>query len=509
MTEHRPADPEPVTVPADPWPQSPLPQLEYVLDSGAWQRQRRLRWWRIGVVAVTAVLAMTAFLVALAWPGAEPASPAIEFQPLEQIQQIDFVEPTDNTFSLVVGESAYVGWQQGDDLELAAIDLAANEERWRTRIDGADGRMWGGLLATPAAVVALGYPVEPDDPELDEPDPRPMVVMDAATGGEQHRWARYVYPYDDVWLVDETLVLVDRERGAMRGLRLDNGVHRWVVPFRGQPGAEMAVVPVLGAEQLAAPSTWWGAPAGPAFDQVVMVGEDRTARLVDLRTGEVLGAVGTNVAYPDDFLLAYQGRLYAASGGEGYQVQVRDLADLNGQPEHLYTAPDPVRRVELMMPCAPELLCLLDRYPSDHRDTQVRVLDVSADRSGDPQRWALPVPQASWLVPAGDLLLVGGGEPMLAGYPLTGDPPGEPVFSHPEGAAARLDADNLLLFAELPEDQGQQLSLAGVPVTGPGRVELGLLEGVHGQRCSWDDTYLVCPGDERVGVWRFRGRMPP
>jgi hypothetical protein len=500
MTQHRPAGPEPVTEPADPWPHSPYPQLELALGGG---RRRRPRWWwRVGGAAVTAVLAVTAFLVALSWPAAEPAGTAIPFRPLAEVRQVDFAEPTDNTFSRVVGDRAYLAWQQGDDLELAGFDLAAGgEELWRSRIAGAAEQWWGELIATPTAVVALGYPYEPDDPEREEPQPRPMVVLDAATGGERHRWGRDVYPYDEVWVVGETLVLADRAAGALRGLRLDTGVHRWVEPFRGRPGAAMAVVPVLGAELLAAPSTWWGAPAAATVDQVVMVGEDRTARLVDLVTGEVVAAAGTNVAGPDDLLLAYQGRLYVAGGEEGYQLQVRDLAELAAQPEHLYTAPDPDRRLEAMVPCAAELLCLLDRHPSYHRDAEVRVLDISAGRGRDPQRWARAVPRAEWLVPAGDWLLVGGGNPVVAGYNHAGDP----VFDLPEGAAARIDADNLLLFSEQPDDGAQDLALAGLPIGAqPGRVELGQLAGVHGGRCSWNDTYLVCPGDEGAGIWRFR-----
>jgi hypothetical protein len=493
---------EPVTEPADPWPDSPYPQLVQLL---AGDPRRRRRWWRIGGAAVTAVLAATAFLVALSWPGAEPAGTAIPFRPLDQLRQLDFAEPTGNTFSQLVGSTAYLAWQQGDDLELAALDLAAGgEELWRSRIAGADGQWWGELLATPAAVVALGYPNEPDDPERDEPEPRPMVVLDAATGGERYRWGRDIYPYDEVWVVGETLVLADRAAGALRGLWLDTGVHRWVEPFRDRPGAAMAVVPVLGAELLAAPSTWWGAPLAPAataVDQVVMVGEDRTARLVDLATGEVVGAAGTNVAGPDDFLLAYRGRLYVGAGGEGYQLWMRELADLAAQPEHLYTSPDPQRWLAAVVPCAAELLCLLDRGPSDHRDTEVRVLDISAERGRDPQRWARAVPQAEWLVPAGDWLLVGGGDPIVAGYSYSGDP----VFTLPAGAAARIDADNLLLFSEQPDDGAQDLALAGLPIAAqPDRVELGQVGGVHGQRCSWNDTYLVCPGDEGARIWRFR-----
>jgi hypothetical protein len=487
-----------VTEPADPWPDSPYPQLAQLL---AGDPRRRRRWWRIGGAAITAVLAVTAFLVVLSWPGTEPASTAIPFRPLEQLRQLDFAEPTGNTFSRVVGDRTYLAWQQGDDLELAALDLAAGgEELWRSRIAGADGQWWGELIAGPSAVVALGYRLEPESDEA-EPEPLPMVVLDAATGGERYRWGRDIHPYDEVWVAGETLVLADRAAGALRGLRLDTGVHRWVEPFRGRSGAAMAMVPVLGAELLATPSTWWGAPAATTVDQVVMVGEDRTARLVDLATGEAVGAVGTNVAGPDDVLLAYQGRLYVGAGGEGYQLQLRDLADLTGQPEHLYTAPDPERWLAAVVPCAAELLCLLDRGPSDHRDTEVRVLDISADRGRDPQRWVRAVPEAEWLVPAGDWLLVGGEDRIVAGYSYSGDP----VLTLPGGAAARIDADNLLFFSERPDDDAQQLALAGLPIAAePGRVELGQLTGVHGQRCSWNDTYLVCPGDEGAGVWRFR-----
>jgi molecular chaperone HscA len=490
MTENRPGA-EPVTKPADPWPHSPYPPLE--LAPGVTTRRRTPRW-RLWTVVVTAVLAVAAFVVALSWPGAGRPTAGFAFQPLELVQRIDLAQPTDNTFSQLVGGRAYVAWQQGDDLQLAAIDLASNRRVWDARVTGADGQYWGGLIAGPDAVVAYGDPITPEESE--EPEPLPMVVLDAATGGERYQWEREIYPDDQVWLVGQTLVLVDRYQSALRGLHVETGVDSWVVRFPGRFGAEAAVVPVFAADQLAGPSTWWGGPMVPSTERLVMVGEDRSARVIDAGNGQVVGAVGTNVADPDDALVAYGSRLLVAAGHVGYQVYARDLADLPAQPALLYTTPDPERGLlALPTPCGEELLCLLD---DDGITTELRMVDVSADRTGDPQRWHREVPGAEWLVPVGEWLMVAGHESDLIGF----DRDGGQVLSHPEGAAARLDADNLLLFASVPTGGPQDLSVAGVPV-GADRVELGQMSGVHGERCSWNATYLVCPGEQSAGIWRF------
>jgi hypothetical protein len=492
MTDDRPSR-EPATEPADPWPQSPYPQLELALGFTA--RRHIPRWWP-WLAVVTAVLAVAAFVVALSWPAAGPPTTGLAFQPMEQVQRIDFAAPTDNTFSQVVDDRGYVAWQRGADLQLVAVDLASNRRLWDASIAGAEGQYWGGLIAGPEAVVAYGYPVEPED-ESEQPEPRPMVVLDAATGGEGYRWEREVYPYDELWLVDQTLVLVDRFQSALRGLRLDTGAPSWVVRFPGPVGAEVAVVPVFGTDQPAGPSTWYGAPMAPGVERLVMVGEDRSARLIDARDGQVVGAVGTNVADPGDALVAAGGRLLIASGSEGYQVYARDLADLTAQPELLYTTPDPRRAlVAPPTPCGEQLLCLLDDDSTDGSASQLRV--VGTDRSGDPQRWSHDVPGAEWLVPVGEWLLVGGHEFGLVGF----DRDGGQVLRQPEGAAARLNADNLLLFASVPTGGPQELSVAGVPV-GADRVELGQVSRVYGERCSWSETHLVCPGEQGAGVWRF------
>jgi hypothetical protein len=72
-----------------------------------------------------------------------------------------------------------------------------------------------------------------------------------------------------------------------------------------------------------------------------------------------------------------------------------------------------------------------------------------------------------------------------------------------EGVAARLNAENLLVFADALWDFERDVSAAGIAVEGDRPIELGQLPEVVGEQCSWSVTLITCPDLNGVTVWRF------
>ena len=122
-------------------------------------------------------------------------------------------------------------------------------------------------------------------------------------------------------------------------------------------------------------------------------------------------------------------------------------------------------------------------------------MDVAEDRGA---LWRQPVPDGRGLLPVGDWVTVTGFDIPVRAF----DASGSEVLNRP-GVAARLNAGNLLVFADELSSSMQDLSVAGVSVTGDPPTELGHLSQVVGAQCSWNEAYLTCPDRNGATIWRF------
>jgi outer membrane protein assembly factor BamB len=451
--------------------------------------RRRVPVWFIVLAAVTAVLALVTFAVALGLPDRLRNGPdrPLAFGPLgDPIATIGYGERLEVGFAQVIGERAFIGGQVGEDLILKSIDVATGVERWSRTVTGAP--LWTGLLAVPDAVVVYGHDYAGEDP-------RPMVVHDPETG--QERWRRDYSGADETYVMDGVLVHVDWINSRIRGLRLADGDEVWEREFpvdrSGTPG--VTVLPVYARADLAGASTFFGGTAGAlADDRMVLVGADRSVTVVDVGSGEVL-AERANVAGLTDFLLAYEDRLYVAPDRPGYAVVGYDLTRLDAEPRTIYQTRDPERRPSRLRACGVDRVCLLDSVSYDRETTQVAVVDAATAT----EVWRHDAAGVDRLVPVGEAIMVGDTYPYTVGY--TGA--GERFFEQRQGVAVRINGGNMLLFATLPASYAVDLSVAGVAVGTGDLTELGLLPEVRGEGCSWGGVYLVCPGEDNFRVWRY------
>lgn len=467
--------------PADPWPDSPYPSFAPVTVPAAGTARRVPRWLTV-VAAATAVVAVATFVVVLLWPGSADPDDPLAFRSVERAGEVSFGEGATPMFTAIVGGSTYLAAElptgDGVPLEVARAELAAGAVMWRTTVVGADD--WSYLVARKDVVVAVAA-------AIGSSTPRPMVVLDAETGAE--RWRYDVHGEDAVYVRTGVIGVVDREGAALRVLDLDDGAELRSIPFpEDEYGwTTVSVLPVYSEDDQAGPAGLSGRPELRGDDRVVMIGADRSARVIDLRDGTVLRE-RANVADPDDVMMAYADRLYVANDDPGYRVVSYDLADLSERS--VYTSDDTQRRPVAMRHCYQDRLCLLDRTVGG--DT-ARVVVVRADGGG--AVWDRAAPQVDRLLPVGRWLLVGGDLTPVVFYDAEGT-----AAHQRDGFPVRINAGNLLLFNTTPGGYTQDLSLAGFPVGGS-RVELGLLSGVRGAGCSWAGVHLVCPTQDIAVIW--------
>lgn len=485
---------EPSTPPTASGPGSPIPTDPWsgstyfpVMDTVPQPPRRGVPWWLVPVAVATAALAVATFAVVAFWPrsGDGPDTP-LAFRPVAEVGKIEFGEGADPVLTRVFGDRVYAAAVVADEIEVVAADLATGEERWRKSIAGSEGQQWGSVFPTPEAVLVVAD-------ELIREDPRPLVVLDAETGEE--RWRRDVYGNDRIFIQDDVLALDDADGQRLAGLDLAEGGQMWEVAYpEGQFTSAATVVPVWSTADLAGPSRLDGSPAERGGGRIVLVGADRSARLVDTSTGEVEWE-RTNVASPADLLLAYEKWLFAADEDSGYRVLSYDLTDAVAQPRTLYTADDTARfPASSLYPCGPERVCLLDRT-RDPDSTEVVVIDAAG--SGG-QLWRQPAPSAEELLPVGDLVVANGVGPSTVAY----DQDGNEVFDR-SGVAVRLNAGNLLVFGDKPSSFRDDLSLLGVQVATGDVVGLDQARGVRGSACSWGGVHLACPTSDAAIIWRF------
>jgi hypothetical protein len=439
----------------------------------------------VAVAAGTAVMAVAAFVTVLAWPATTDPDRPLAFHGLQWVGAVELGDDLDPTGKLtqVHDGSIYVAGQQGDQLMVTAAILSSGEPRWQQPLRDLTGlETLRGLTVVDDAVVLFGDPYPSGEAAV--------VVLNAGTGAQ--RWRRTHHDGDGWYTEGDLLTLADRQQHRLRGLDLASGREAWGVPFPGQENA--AVIGVTVDQDLAGPSPLWSNYPVRHDHRLVLVGADRSARVLDARDGEVI-TQHTNVAAPGDWIETDGDRLFVAGTAGGYQLFSYDLANLSATPRVLYTAADSQRSLAAWSRCGEDRMCLLE---SGSDPAEVVAVDVGA--AGE--RWRQDAGGAERLLPAGSALVAVGGDPGTVGL----DRDGGRLFERP-GRVARINAGNLLFFTPGSgwDVATADLGVAGYAVADRTFTELGQVRGVWAPGCSWDTRHLVCPTGQGAEIWRFAG----
>nr|WP_305787536.1 Hsp70 family protein [Actinoplanes lichenis] len=452
------------------------------------EQPARRAYRRKGLVAVAAVVMLAAAtgLTVRFWPGDR----ALGYRPLGDPVRI--AAPVEvSSFSaagLRDGRAYFAGGDSDGRLGVVAADVESGKELWRSQAAGVADR-WESFFTVPHAVVAVtGTDLETSD--------RRMVFLSPGDGSEL--WQRRVAPDDEVVFAGDIAVLVDRAENRLVGLAVrDHGKAAWELksPQSRYGGSTTAVVPATTRKDVAGPASAGGTAfaAAGGDDRVVQIGADRSARVIDTSTGEVVAGPRQSVADPDDALLAHDGRLVVAESGSGSRVAAYDLAEL-GEPRILYTPPDPNTRLEKLTPCGADRVCGVQKTGYDAATARV----VALDTADGGVLWTRQVAGAESLLPVGDAVLVSSTSP--AQVTLL-DADGKVTWTR-AGAAGRLDAGNLLLFSKDLSSSADDPALSGLHV-GDEVEPLGALTDVRSGTCAWDTAHLACVAAEDFVIQRF------
>jgi outer membrane protein assembly factor BamB len=413
----------------------------------------------------------------------------LEFVDVRQVEGIGVgPDRPSYAYTSVVGDRAYLAWQddESDRLEVIAVDAGTGAERWRHRFGPAE--QWAGIRAYAHLVLVTAY--VPSTAAV-----RPMYALDPATGREL--WRRDIHGDDRVWVYDKIVVLADNERDRLSGLNPRTGDQEWT---RANPRSEFgyqdaAVYAALTEDDVSGPAGADGTPLATVVDddyRLVQIGSDRWARVIDARTGGVLSERG-NVGDPTGNYLAYGGRLFAAGTGGGYQIVAYELAEL-GEPRSVYRAADADRSLGQLAPCGEDRVCVLDSRSGSE------TVELAAVQVDGGQLWRRPARDADSILPVGDRVLVATDSPD-ARWTLRDSDGGE-LLSR-DGTAVRVDDGNLLSFAGTFSTSSTDLSLAGVGALSGSATELGPLPQTRGETCSWNRSVIACMADEQFVLWRY------
>ncbi|WP_320069302.1 Hsp70 family protein [Micromonospora sp. RTGN7] len=462
------------------------PDLSGTPATPAAPRRRRALW-----ISIAAALALAGVGVGAALWFTRDRYPGLEFDTLAEVKRVEAgADRPADTFTALLGDTGYVAYPLPDGrLEIAAIDAETGKQRWR-ELTTHSAQRWDRIVAVPGAVVAY-----PDAIGVNAS--RELVVRDAGSG--QQRWSRAISDDDRMIFGRDVAVLVDDAGKRLVGLRMSDGKPVWEEPNpRGSSSNDRStVLRVETTEGAGGPAYADGTPRdpwqGPA-DRLVQIGADRSARLLDVEKGTVL-RTWTGVADRDDLVAARDDRLYVVDDAGGrYRLLAYDLTRV-AEPTVLHSAPDDARRAEALVACGEHRACLLETLSGDAEKTEV----VAVAEGAKPGRWAAP--GAKELVAVGEHLVVRRDYPEATST-LFG-PEGKAVLRDRDGVAVRLDAGNMLVFADPLSSSEANRSVAGMAVGASRPEELGAVKDVRTQSCSWNTSVLLCGAAKDFVLYRF------
>ncbi|MFC0031890.1 Hsp70 family protein [Micromonospora chaiyaphumensis] len=467
------------------WPGWPgVPQSGPPAPPSGGGRGRRALWISVGAVVALAGVA-TATVLYLTWD----RHPELDFQAFGKGTRVAAAggERPAEMFTAVAGDRAYLAYPREDRrLAVVAVEAGTGKELWRKEsVTTAD--QWAGVVALPGAVALLAD-------AAGSSTPRELEVLDGGSG--QPRWRHTVLGDDELFVGRDVLALTDHERKRLVGLKLSNGDEKWSLDDLADEyrNTRNSVHPVTTDGSVSGPGYGDGSPRDPQqgpVEQLVQVNADKSVRLIDLGSGAEVRRWKA-VAEPDDLVAAHEDRLYVA--GDDGRLLAYDLGK-QAQPSVLYTAEDDDRRAKALAPCGEHRACLLEVTGSDDQTAVV----VAAQEGQGVKRWAAP--GMTQLVPVGERVLARRIYPEPAATLFA--PDGTRVLDDEDGVAVRVDAGNLLLFADPLGSSVDDRSVAGVGA-GSGKVaQLGELKDVRGDSCSWNTEVIACGSEEDFVLHRF------
>jgi hypothetical protein len=235
-----------------------------------------------------------------------------------------------------------------------------------------------------------------------------------------------------------------------------------------------------------------GTPLDPDPDddtRIVQVSADHSARVIDAETGAVkTGAPG--VADTDDEVIANEGRLIVRQSEGAQRIVSYDLGRL-GEPKVLYTAQNDNGHLSHLTPCG-KRICFVEDAGYDNKTDTVTAVDP--EKGG--RSWQKALADVDGLVPVGPALLVDN-----SSQTTLLDDHGKTVWTS-GGEAARLDGGNLLEFAKPLSSIADDPAVAGQHL-GDQPVQLGPLNDVRPDTCSWNKTVIACAADKDFVVLQF------
>jgi molecular chaperone HscA len=433
----------------------------------------RQKAYVLGAGALAILLVVGGVVVWALWPGYR----ALNYQPLSLVRQVPAMAAVTSSFAdaEVIGKRVYFASSdsKSGQIGVVAIDADATKPAWSGREAGTADR-WESMTALPDGVALLSA--------SDATGNRRVAVLDAKTG--RLRWQRVLDTNDDLYFVGDLAVLADATRHQLSGLRLDNGSTNWTLAdLKTTSGTSTSIFVATTAADLDGPATVGGRPLDPDVagdNTIVQVSSDRSARVIDARTGKVR-AVAQGVADTNDEVVAHDGRLIVRQS-EGIQRIVSYPLDKLGEPKSLYTPKSDNNHLTHLTPCG-DRICFVEDAGYDTKTDVVTAVDL--DKGG--QVWHHPLADVAGLVPVGSNLLV-----TTSVTTTLLDGAGTEVWSN-GGATARLDAGNLIEFAKPLSSIADDPSVAGQHL-GDQPVQLGPLNDVQSDTCSWNTSVIACVG---------------
>ncbi|MEV0427581.1 Hsp70 family protein [Micromonospora sp. NPDC050495] len=445
-------------------------------------RRRRALWVSLGAVAALAGVATAALLYLT-----RDRHPELDFQGFGKGTRFaGATERPAEMFTALAGGRAYLAYPREDKrLAVVAVDVGTGKELWRRESATTTDR-WAGLVALPGAVAVVAD-------SAGGSDSRQLEVLD---GGSQPRWRHTMDRDDEMFVGEEVVAFTDHERKRLVGRKLSNGDEKWTLPdLTDEYGnTRDSVHPVTTAETVSGPGYGDGSPRDPEqgpVGQLVQISADKSVRLIDLDSGKEIRRWKA-VAEPDDLVIAHEDRLYVA--GDDGRLLAYDLGK-QAQPSVLYRAEDDNRRAKALAPCGKHRACLLEVTGSDDKTAQV----VAAGEGQGAKLWAAP--GMTQLVPVGERVLARRSYPEPAATLFAAD--GTRILDDEEGVAVRVDAGNLLLFADALGSGVDDRSVAGVGAGSGKLVPLGELRDVRGDSCSWNTEMIACGSEQDFVLHRF------
>ncbi|MEU4160371.1 PQQ-binding-like beta-propeller repeat protein [Actinoplanes sp. NPDC026670] len=429
----------------------------------------------IGGAATAVVVLVAAVATVLLWP----KFPALDYHSLREVGRVAPEPAFTSTFvdSEVYGDRAFfAGVTEAGPLHTVAVDTGTGTTLWQNDSAGT-AYSWKWMYAREKVVVFVSG--------VDPTTSRSRVVALSSDDGRLV-WDEDLGSSDELYLASDVVLWVNREAKKLTGLDLADGTVKWSVD---DPDSTTLLL-VTGPDDVNGPAGTGGRPFAPAAgdkQRFVQIDSDRTVSVRDVRTGDVLQK-RAEVASTGDKVAAHDGRLYVLEPGTTKRVFRYDLAKLaDAQPESVYTvAAD--ESLDELTPCG-NLLCFVATTGYDRKAAVVRAV-------GGEGGWEKTVPGAESLVSVGSngllaisdegtTLFVGGKQ---AWYRL--------------GVTVRLDARNVLSFSDALTSSVSDRELSGTHL-GEESVNLGVLQKVRSDTCSWNTSVVVCAEEKEYVVYSF------